>query len=253
MIQVCEGAKTKDEMLVQSIEQYKDMFVMAKREFNKVIEVNLLALLVFLLVDMTVLQSVRRYIEGAGAPNAGNDEGGPGRGGGAPRGRGRGRGRGNGRGDGDDSDSAPPAGGRSRGRGAPRRPRSPSSFNGESRVIATENRPTLVITDNDPPQPRPRSSLRETVPQAGSSNHAGRLPNCNCGVPAGKKRVVQQSAREGKQFYACAKGACAFFKWIEGEDDQQVHGNTTPTPVIPAKRAIGNNYPVSEVHPATRS
>lgn len=41
MVQVCEGIKTKDEMLAQSIEQYKDMFVMAKREFDKVIQVNL--------------------------------------------------------------------------------------------------------------------------------------------------------------------------------------------------------------------
>lgn len=54
MVQVCEGAKTKNEMLVQSIEQYKDMYVMAKREFDKVIGVNLFALL-FLLNNMTVL------------------------------------------------------------------------------------------------------------------------------------------------------------------------------------------------------
>lgn len=55
MVQVCEGAKTKNEMLAQSIEQYKDMYVLAKREFNKVIEVNQLGLLFLLLNDMTVL------------------------------------------------------------------------------------------------------------------------------------------------------------------------------------------------------
>ena len=122
MVQVCEGIKTKDEMLVQSIEQYKDMYVMAKREFHKVIEVNPFALLFFLSSDTTVLQSVRRYIEGAGARNAGNGggNGGPGRGGGGGAPRGGGRGRGNGRGDSDDGgggDGAPPAGGRGRGRG----------------------------------------------------------------------------------------------------------------------------------------
>lgn len=53
MVQVCEGIKTKDEMLVQSIEQYKDMYVMAKREFDKVVEVNLPLLLFFLSSDMT--------------------------------------------------------------------------------------------------------------------------------------------------------------------------------------------------------
>ena len=125
MVQVCEGIKTKDEMLVQSIEQYKDMYVMAKGEFHKVIEVNPFALLFFLSSDTTVLQSVRRYIEGAGARNAGNagnggGNGGPGRGGGGGAPRGGGRGRGNGRGDSDDGgggDGAPPAGGRGRGRG----------------------------------------------------------------------------------------------------------------------------------------
>ncbi|KIJ68114.1 hypothetical protein HYDPIDRAFT_83606 [Hydnomerulius pinastri MD-312] len=40
MVQVCEGAKTKDEMLVQSIEQYREMYVMAKREFERVVSVS---------------------------------------------------------------------------------------------------------------------------------------------------------------------------------------------------------------------
>jgi len=139
MVQVCEGIKTKDEMLVQSIEQYKDMYVMAKREFDKVVEVNLPHLLFLLSSDLTLLQSVRRYIEGVGARNANNGQGngGPGRGGGgAPRSRGRGPG--NNRGDSDDGGGggAPPAGGRSSGRGAasraPRKPPPPSNANGKS-------------------------------------------------------------------------------------------------------------------------
>ncbi|EPQ56903.1 prokaryotic type I DNA topoisomerase [Gloeophyllum trabeum ATCC 11539] len=40
MVQVCERTKTKNDMLVESIEQYKDMFIKAKREFDKVIEVR---------------------------------------------------------------------------------------------------------------------------------------------------------------------------------------------------------------------
>lgn len=126
MVQVCEGAKSKNEMLMQSIEQYKDMYVMAKREFDKVIEVNPSVVLFLLPTAMTVLQSVRRYIERAGARNAGNDEGnggpGGGNGGGAPRGRG---GRANDGGNGGGGGGAPPAGGRGRGHGvasrAPRR------------------------------------------------------------------------------------------------------------------------------------
>lgn len=36
MVQVCQGTKTKNDMLVQALEQYKAMFIIAKREFNKI-------------------------------------------------------------------------------------------------------------------------------------------------------------------------------------------------------------------------
>jgi DNA topoisomerase-3 len=260
MVQVCEGIKTKDEMLVQSIEQYKDMYVMAKRDFHKVIEVNLFALLFFLSSDMTVLQSVRRYIEGAGARNAGNGEGngGPGRGGGGGAPRSRGRGRGNDRGDSDDGDGdgAPPTGGRSRGRGdgaAPhalgRAPPPPRNADGKPYSLSLPEG-HRITPDIGPPQQKPRSSLRETAPRAGPSNHSssGRSPKCDCGIPASKKRVTQKSAREGKQFYACAQDACGFFEWIEGEHDEEGQGSTGPTPLIPAKRTIGAIRSVSDIH-----
>lgn len=41
MVQVCEGTKTKNDMLAQSIDQYKEMFIIARREFEKVITVCL--------------------------------------------------------------------------------------------------------------------------------------------------------------------------------------------------------------------
>lgn len=40
MVQVCEGTKTKHDMLSESIEQYKDMYIRAKGEFNKVVSVS---------------------------------------------------------------------------------------------------------------------------------------------------------------------------------------------------------------------
>jgi DNA topoisomerase-3 len=40
MVQVCEGTKTKNDMLVQSIDQYKDIFIKAKRDFNKIVMVS---------------------------------------------------------------------------------------------------------------------------------------------------------------------------------------------------------------------
>ena len=259
MVQVCEGTKTKGEMLVQSIEQYKDMYVMAKREFDKVIEVSLFALLYFLAINMTICQSVRRYIERAGARNARNGEnnGGPGRGGGgggAPRSRGRGRGNDGGDHDDGGGGGAPPAGGSGRGRGAgaraPRKPPPPPSNAGGKPtllLLLEGNRTTLDI---DPPRPRPRSSLREAAPRAGPSNtsSSNQLPKCDCGDPAGKKRVTQKSAREGKQFYACAQGVCGFFKWVEGEYDGESQDPTRPAPLIPAKRVIGTSRTVSVIN-----
>ena len=40
-MQVCEGVKTKNDMLMESIEQYKEVFIRAKREFDKVVTVIL--------------------------------------------------------------------------------------------------------------------------------------------------------------------------------------------------------------------
>lgn len=106
--------------------------------------------------------------------------------------------------------------------------------------------PTLVILDIDPPRPKPRSSLRDTAPRAGHPNRSSssQTPNCDCGIPASEKRVTQKSAREGKEFYACAQGACGFFKWIESEHDREGR----PTPLVPAKRAIGASHSVSGIH-----
>ncbi|TFY76359.1 hypothetical protein EWM64_g7651 [Hericium alpestre] len=39
MVQVCQGTKTKADMLTEGVEQYKEMFVKAKRDFDKVISV----------------------------------------------------------------------------------------------------------------------------------------------------------------------------------------------------------------------
>ena len=41
MRQVCEGNMTKVDMLTQSINQYRDLFLMAKREFTEVVSVSM--------------------------------------------------------------------------------------------------------------------------------------------------------------------------------------------------------------------
>lgn len=39
MIAVCQGTKSKNDMIVEAVEQYKDMFVRARANFAKVISV----------------------------------------------------------------------------------------------------------------------------------------------------------------------------------------------------------------------
>ncbi|KAF8843023.1 prokaryotic type I DNA topoisomerase [Paxillus ammoniavirescens] len=237
MVQVCDGAKTKDEMLMQSIEQYKEMYVIAKREFDKVIS------------------SVRRYIEGNGARNANGNQGGGGPGGGG--GAGRGGGRRNDHGDNNDEDGAPPpprnGGGSGRGRGASAPPSRGRGRGAAPR--APRGSPPLPDVNNvdDLPQPPPRSRSRATTaPKShiGSSSRpsSSRQPECDCGIPANKKRVTQASAREGKQFYACSQDECGFFKWVEGEDDDKDGGGTAP--LIPAKRALGVDRSAQAAAPA---
>jgi hypothetical protein len=40
MLQVCEGRKTKNDMVEQAINQYKDIFIKAKNGFAKVVDVS---------------------------------------------------------------------------------------------------------------------------------------------------------------------------------------------------------------------
>jgi len=40
MVRVCEGTKSKTDMLEEAIVQYKEMYIIAKREFNKVVTVR---------------------------------------------------------------------------------------------------------------------------------------------------------------------------------------------------------------------
>jgi DNA topoisomerase-3 len=40
MVQVCEGIKTKNDMVIEAVEQYKDIFIKARRNFEKVVSVR---------------------------------------------------------------------------------------------------------------------------------------------------------------------------------------------------------------------
>ena len=40
MVQVCEGHKTKNDMLVENVELYKEMFMRTRQDMNRIIAVG---------------------------------------------------------------------------------------------------------------------------------------------------------------------------------------------------------------------
>ncbi|KAL5524020.1 hypothetical protein ACEPAG_8193 [Sanghuangporus baumii] len=163
MTQVCERTKSKHEMLEQSIEQYKEVFIRARREFDKIVT------------------SVSRYLEGdgrqengapAGGNNGGGGNGGGGNGGAGGGGRGGRGGNGGGRGGGggqggppggDDGDAAP-----RRKRGRPRK--KAASDEGTytfKRSFCCFTHPYFIDTDGDLDGPtrvaRPPPSKKKTA------------------------------------------------------------------------------------------
>ncbi|VDC07578.1 unnamed protein product [Peniophora sp. CBMAI 1063] len=135
MVEVCEGTKTKHDMLNESIEQYQDMYVRAQANFARVVD------------------NVRRYLDAPAAGAGGNARGGRGggrgaRGGRGGRGGGGGAGRGNGGGgsdnDNDDFGGGDPAPARGRGRGRAR-----------ARAAAPASRGRAAPPPPPPPAPAP--------------------------------------------------------------------------------------------------
>ncbi|KAG5723220.1 DNA topoisomerase 3 [Termitomyces sp. T112] len=235
MIGVCEGRMTKADMLEKTIDQYKEMFIITKREFEKVVS------------------SVRRYLEGGANIEQGeqvnrggrgggggdndndNDDGGGGDGGGSRsiRGRGAGRGRGN---------SAP----RSRGRGEkgvvlvpdidinasslPSRTsqagRSSSRQNGQSVFNRAATEPTRSRQMANATSTLSRPPLRQNARQRAS---AGNVIYCDCGFPATQRVHTSESTSKGKKYWECGNNkGCDFYERDVTIDDAQA---------IPTKRS----------------
>ncbi|EAU90946.2 hypothetical protein CC1G_02333 [Coprinopsis cinerea okayama7 len=209
MVQVCEGATTKQQMLQASLEQYKEMYEITRRELAKVEE------------------SVRRYLTeggggapppppgggggpgGAAGPGGGGGGGRGGRGGGGSGGRGGGGGGGNGRG-GDDRPAPPPQ----------PKPRS-------------QRNPAVV---NDPPPPPPRTSTL----------NRGGVNQCHCDIPA-QRKIGTSGVSRGKAHWVCGKishdeDRCSYFMTTESE---AANPSSTSTSTVPAKRP----YPATDQPP----
>lgn len=208
MVQVCNGTKTKAEMIDESVEQYKHVFVLARNNFNRIVE------------------TVREYMFDGGAQQ-GNVEGGIGvvddddddAGGGGRRGRGRGRGRGAGRGRG--RGGGPPRG---RGGGVARR-QAPPPNDSDDEDFFNDRRPPGgggIRAEADQARPAPAAARQPARPPSGGE------VLCNCGKPAGERSVTRETANNGRKFWRCETQECDFFEWLQPEGG--------PGKVVPAKR-----------------
>nr|XP_031860656.1 uncharacterized protein CI109_003987 [Kwoniella shandongensis]KAA5527728.1 hypothetical protein CI109_003987 [Kwoniella shandongensis] len=223
---ICDGVRRKGEILDQTIDEYKEVYIKARREFP------------------TILESVIEYLHGAGeaqdalraAARAGRGRGRGGAARGAARGGRGGRGGGAGgmpRGGGDDDEddedddgpSAPRGGGRTRatrGRG--------TSTRGAATTSRARGRGASVNTSRSNGRKRSPDDDEEINTgydrRGGGSGGGGGgsgAQTCDCGQTAVSRTVTRSdSAHQGRMFWTCPKPQgeqCGYFQWA-GDDDR---------------------------------
>lgn len=184
---ICEGQRTKEDTLEESIAEYKSVFIHTKRNFN------------------TLSQIVSRYLsadpaslaidgDGAQPPVPDIDFGDE-----------------DSYGDGHPGNGPPPPP-RSGGTGA----RSNGQAASANRTSDRQSLPPAPVYNQGPPPPRPpapgRSRSSPSDAQDGSN-----APQCRCEEPAVKRTVMKEGANKGKQFWSCSKpqsDGCGFFDWV---------------------------------------
>ncbi|SNX84481.1 related to DNA topoisomerase III alpha [Melanopsichium pennsylvanicum] len=240
---ICAGQRSKAETIAESIEEYREVFALTNRQFDRIARTVLQYL-----TDPNAGQEARavELFEGDDGMENDDDDGfdsdgdddidGGGGGGGraAPRGRGRGRGRA----------VASTRGARGgRGGAAPATaaatripPRPPPTFDGQ-------NDDDIAI------QPPSRIDATRTAASAApihsrpTSDHGNDSKTCQCGDPAVERTVNKEGPNQGRRFYTCAKpmgdpGKCNFFDWAD---------NTTVANLNNSSRTVAAKRPASYI------
>lgn len=206
---ICDGAETKHDVVAHSIEQYKDVFVKAKREMGKIIEVRAGSERTIRVLIRRPQQTVTHYLHSAEGPAV------PRRPPAARRGSNR---RGN-DGDDDDGDGDPPAApaARGRGRGGTVAKRGRTASAGSRKRKST-----------DAPADEYQSELDAPIPPHELTPCTGLAPRppptqrvCVCGDPAVERTVGKEGPSKGRKFFSCGKPAgdpenCHFFVSVRG-------------------------------------
>ncbi|KAK4046311.1 DNA topoisomerase [Microbotryomycetes sp. JL221] len=219
MNQICNGIKTKQQVIEESIEEYKEIFLKTRTGFDHVI------------------QAVAKYIEGDGEQHQSDD--------GDDRRGARQNDFNNDEDEADDDDDddgfddddhAPPvrANGPARGRGATR------GVNARGRANVARGRGAIVREGG-------RTRTNRIAPNEGDQDDPfngdhDQKPICNCGQESIEKTVTSNDkGNKGRIFFTCSKGrqeGCGFFQW----NDQMLNESN--------KRKA--NEPVQQQRPAQR-
>lgn len=210
-----EGQIEKRDVLIQSIDQYKDVYIRSMRQINVLIE------------------SVRHYLHNlsdndnnntieAGLPQDENNDDSDSNGG-------------NYGGGGDNSKGDSP---KRRGRPKGSKNKKSISNNVHSDSNGSKNKST---SNSNPPNLYSNPNVRITVfePVNNNNDNGYSTPQCQCHLPAVERIVQKEGPNKGRLFYTCSKGkdnGCQFFEWKEKSNKQSTSNSipSTSTPILPS-------------------
>lgn len=213
---ICEGQRTKDQTLEESIAEYRAMYLQTKQNLAQLIDVSSLSHSAtersrLTMVVLSLLQSVRRYVKGEeGSDNVAQRR---------PARPANGRAPGGEPSDDDDDDGDDGAGGGA----SAARPNQASSSRQRSTATAVAPSARTGPARPAPPLQRTSSTASTSVrPPFTDMQDNHQPPQCRCGEAAVKRTVVKEGPSKGKKFWSCEKGqsdgSCGFFDWAV--DDQ---------------------------------
>lgn len=250
MALICSGQRSKADVLHETIEEYKEVYMRTKQQIQ------------------TLIDSVREYIEGGGnaAPPAagGNAAGRRGNGNDGDQHR-----RGNNGDDDDDDDSDGHGGGPARGRGrgsgaagaaavtsrataaralpAPRNAAIPSGRNGrggDARPSRNASRSYSIAEENDENHDGSSGQSPDSVRCAASlADHSCTGPCCGCQLQAVERTVFKEGPNTGRKFWACLKQrdeGCGFFEWQDESNNGNGNVGGGYNRTVPKKRTAAN-------------
>ncbi|MBW0466658.1 hypothetical protein O181_006373 [Austropuccinia psidii MF-1] len=214
MSRICEGSRSKGDVLTQTIDEYRDVFLRTKRAFA------------------TIIEQVGKYLnlpaegdnDGAGndsgGTSAGEDDGDDGNAGGNRGGAARRRGRGR----------RPGTRGTNRQRGIGRQPSSDddseSGHNGNSGITNSRTESSRGRRGGRVAKGEAKRSTNAVKLTKNLNSNAQAKPKCQCGAEVVERVVKKEGPNKGRLFYVCPKPqdekGCGFQGWV---DDAGVGGN----------------------------